>query len=406
MTCLVLAGGAPVAESMSDTLRVFESCRPPLKVLHLLNGEFFSGVEQVVVTLHRYHDRSCVEPKVVCLFDGALTRMAAALGVAVDVMPMRGRFDLRAAWRVARYVRRNAVSIIHAHTLRANLVASLAGRLARVPVAVTIHSPARRETTRALKNRVNGTLERLLVPLTTAYVTVSDSLRQDLERHGVPAARIAVVRNGIDTAVYERGDRAWLRAELGAGERQALVGTVALLRPRKGIEVLLQSVPLVVDSVPEALFVIVGEAEDPGYADKLVAVCHDLGIADRVRFLGFRTDIPDVLAALDAFLLPSLFGEGLPMVVLEAMAAGRPVVATPVEGITEVVTDGVTGVLVPCGDAEALARAVVDLLEDTQRRDRIARSGQQLVRECFSGTAMARQVEQVYRNLALRSDLW
>ncbi len=371
----------------------------PIRVLHLLNGEHFSGVESVVVGLVRKHDPTSVTPFIVCLIDGALRQQARDLCLPVRVLPMRGRLDLVPAWSLASYVRRNGIDLIHAHTLRANLVGSLAARLAGVPILVSIHSPARHETTHRIRNRVNSALERCLTALTNGYIAVSDDLRREMQAAGVRADLITVVRNGIDVERHGRGRRELLRRELGVGGDEPVVGTIALLRPRKGVEVLLGAVEQLVRLHPKSRFVVCGGGEDSAYVDELLRLRDALSLGDRVRFLGFRRDVPYVLAGLDVFVLPSLFGEGLPMVVLEAMAAGKPVVATRVGGIGEAIVDGETGLLVPPGDPAALAAALAELLTNPDRIRSMGRQGQTRARDLFSDRAMAARTEAVYHRI-------
>jgi glycosyltransferase involved in cell wall biosynthesis len=175
-----------------------------------------------------------------------------------------------------------------------------------------------------------------------------------------------------------------------------LVGTLALLRPRKGVEDLLRAAPLVLRDHPSCRFVVAGRAEYPGYAAALHRLCVDLGIADRVVFTGFRADVPDLLAALDVFVLPSLFGEGLPLAVLEAMAAARAVVATDTEGNREIIEDDATGALVPARDPQGLARVVTALLADPARRCEMGAAARRAVVERFGAERMVREAEAAY----------
>ena len=369
-------------------------------VLHLINGEAIGGIERVVMTLCRLRRR--VLPRVVCLMDGD---MRSAAGRLADRVAMYGRLDATAAVRLAAYVRRHHVDLVVAHTLRANLVGAIAARLARVPVVATIHSPIARDTERRVRNVWNAWLQKLLIPMTDAYITVSDGLRTEMVTMGVPPSRITVVRNGVEAELYEGGNRAGFRRSLADVEEGApLVGTLALLRPRKGVEDLLSAAPLILRECPSCTFLIAGRAEKPSYAARLRRLCRELGIAERVVFTGPRDDVPDLLAALDVFVLPSLFGEGSPLALLEAMAAGRAVVATDTEGNRELVEDGVTGRLVPPRDPRGLASAVTMLLTDPVRRREMGQAAQRAVGQRFGAARMAGEAETAYlRVLAARS---
>lgn len=361
-------------------------------VVHLVNGERIGGIERVVMTLCRLHRR--VLPKVVCLMDGEMRR---STGPAFDMVPMAGRLDFAAAVKLARYLRRHGVDLVVAHTLRANLVGAIAARLARVPLVATIHSPIARDTEYRGRNVRNAWLQKLLIRWTDAYVTVSNGLRDEMVSRGVSSLRVAVVRNGVEPELCDAGDGAAFRRSLWSVESGApLVGTLALLRPRKGVEDLLRAAPLILRERPSCRFVVAGEAERASYATTLRDLCRGLRIADSVLFTGRCDDVADLLAALDVFVMPSLFGEGLPLAVLEAMAAGRAVVATDTEGNREIIEPGVTGCVVPPRDPESLARAVAALLADPTRRFEMGEAARGAVRQRFGAARMAAEAEVAY----------
>jgi glycosyltransferase involved in cell wall biosynthesis len=223
------------------------------------------------------------------------------------------------------------------------------------------------------------------------YIAVSSEverrLRDDL---GVSQARLSVVHNGIETAPERPQGDASLKVWLQRGSGLPVVLTVARLHGQKGHDHLLAAATL----VPDAVFVLAGDGPE---RDRLQDRARQLGLADRVRFLGQRGDVAALLDACDVFVLPSLY-EGLPLSVLEAMAAGKPVVATSVGGTDEVLIDGVNGRLVPPADARSLASAIAAMLSDPVAASRMAFEGRARVSACFSAEAMARGVEQVYTN--------
>jgi glycosyltransferase involved in cell wall biosynthesis len=223
-----------------------------------------------------------------------------------------------------------------------------------------------------------------------------------MEYQGVPPSRIHVIRNGIDVEKYSRGDRSLFRNFLGLDTHQPLIGTIALLRPRKGIEYLLRAIRIVTKLIPEARCVIVGDAADAHYGNALRKLCEELDIVTKVQFVAFRDDIPNILSAMDVFVLPSLFGEGLPLVILEAMAAAKPVIATPVEGTKEAIVEGDTGIYVPPGNHEAIAKALIELISNPNRRDAMGQRGRQIVLAQFNGARMTEQAEKLYYDVWLR----
>ncbi|MBA3585933.1 MAG: glycosyltransferase [Gemmatimonadetes bacterium] len=227
------------------------------------------------------------------------------------------------------------------------------------------------------------------------YIAVSEEVARRMRaRFRVPASKLQVVRNGIDLDRYCRAADPRLRLLLARDEPRAVVLTVARLDPQKGHEYLLAAAA----AIPQAVFVFAGEGEE---RPRLERMARALGVADRVRFLGHRSDIPDLLAVCDVFVLPSLY-EGLPLAVLEAMAAAKPVVATAVGGTDEAVTNGKSGLLVPPAEPSALADAIRTVLGDPTVARRLGEAGQARARREFSASRMIREVSGVYEDLLER----
>lgn len=368
-----------------------------MRVLHVINGEHFGGIERAVSLLTtRCAD---VSPSVVCLMGDDLATVRAAMSAcAVDVVRMSHRADVRSTVRLAHAARARGADLMHAHTLRAMLVAAAAGRLAGVPVVATLHSPIARDTEDEGRNRRNARLQRVLVRWTSAIIAVNDRIRRDAVSGGASPDAVTVVRNGIDLSSCAIGDPSRLRASLPAWPREALlVGTHALLRPRKGIDVLIRAMAIVARAVPSAHLVIVGNAESAGYLASLRTLATRVGVGDRVAFLAHRDDVGHVLAALDVFAMPSLYGEGTPFAALEAMAASRCIVAARSEGIDETIEDGITGLLVPPGDHAALAGALVSALGNAPLRGDLGQRARRDAEARFAADRMAADTEAVYR---------
>jgi glycosyltransferase involved in cell wall biosynthesis len=280
--------------------------------------------------------------------------------------------------------------VFHAHLSSpvAAKYALLAAVLARVPAVlatVQVIAPHRpdRSTLRQL---------RLLARGVDRYLAVSHAIAAALvAEYRWPAAKIEVVHNAVALERFSAPAPAGLRAELGAGEGVPLVLTPARLDPQKGHADLLAAAV----QVPGALFALAGDGPQRASLEALAA---RLGIADRVRFLGTRDDIPDLLAACDVFALPSLY-EGSSLAVLEAMAARRAVIASAIGGTDELIEDGRDGFLVPPGDPEALAAALARLLNDAELRARLAANARERVEREFSRERMAARVGAAYEEL-------
>ncbi len=236
--------------------------------------------------------------------------------------------------------------------------------------------------------------QRLVAAGVGRYLPVSRDLARRLrDRLNIPARKLQVVHNGIPLGALDQPPAAnpALRACLAGESGRPIVLTVARLDAQKGLGYLLEAAAL----APEAQFVVAGEGPERSALEAQAAA---LGIAGRVTLLGYRSDIADLIAACDVFVLPSLF-EGLPLSVLEAMAAGRPVIATAIGGTDEAITPGETGLLVPPADPAALAGAIRALLADRPLAARLARAGRARVEAEFSAARMVREVVQVYREL-------
>jgi glycosyltransferase involved in cell wall biosynthesis len=372
------------------------------RVLHLINGEYFGGSARVLMNYLQVPTRTS-DVAVGVFFHGDLERRLEAAGIPTEFIRMRSRFDLTAARQVSRLARRFNADIIHTHQVRNALVGRLAARPDRRPVVSHVHSPAFRESGGRLRNVSTGSIDRLLAGWTHRFITVSNSLAAEMAALGVPRERIRVVPNGIPLpANPATSARADLRGEFGLDDNAQLIGLVANLRPRKGADILIQALGLLHDPFGRVRLMLVGEPFREGgrdYGRELREVAASMGVGERTFLVGFRPDVEEILAGLDLFVLPSLFGEGLPMVLLEAMGAALPVISTPVEGIPEVIANEQNGLLVPTEDPASLARAIERLLADPALRQRLGEAGRRTVLERYTADGMAAAIERVYDEL-------
>jgi glycosyltransferase involved in cell wall biosynthesis len=259
-----------------------------------------------------------------------------------------------------------------------------------------VHSPTARDSTRSLQNRLNALGERLCLAGKVRLIAVSGSLGEYMSSLGY-AGRVSVVPNGVpqvDPPGREPPHGEWT------------LGTVALFRPRKGTEVLLEALAILRREGHAVRLRAVGPFETPEYERLLKDRARQLAVEDAVEWTGFTRDVNAELERFDLFVLPSLFGEGLPMVVLEAMAAGVPVVGTRVEGVPEAIRDGLDGALAAPGDAEDLAGAMHRILSGRLDWTRLRESARQRHAEKFSDASMARGVASVYRHILCELRLW
>lgn len=316
----------------------------------------------------------------------------ASRGVAVEWRTLRHDVDPILGLGLVRRFQALRPDLVHTHLLHADVYALWAARRAGVPWTVS----SRHNTDRFRRRAVWRRLTRWSMAHADAVVAVSAAVATFVvEVEGVPASRVRTVHYGLEADASGPVDRAEARARLGASPGELLVGVVGRSVEQKGIDVLLSAFPRIAAAVPEARLAIVGDGPLRGALESLA---RRLGIAGRVRFTGWVDRAGTLMAACDVVVVPSRF-EGFGLVALEAMAASRPVVATRVDALCEVVVDGETGLLVSAEDSAALAAAVAGLLRAPERAAAMGAAGRRRLVEEFS---VARMVD---RTLAVYADL-
>jgi glycosyltransferase involved in cell wall biosynthesis len=271
------------------------------------------------------------------------------------------------------------------------ITAMIAKRTAS-PWAYHVHSPTSRDSTRRWINCLNAWTERLALFSCHQLITVSDSLNAEMRRKGWEAQRVATIHNGVEPLPA-------IPWETRLPTAPWRLGMVALMRPRKGVEVLLEALYILSTRREDIRLELVGSFETIHYQEQIEMLVRRWNLTNIVQFSGFTRDVPARLQNLDALVLPSLFGEGLPMVVLEAMAAGVPVIATSVEGTPEAVRDGIDGFLAKPKNAGELAAKIDMLCSDREQWELMGRSARERQRTLFTTAHMAKRVAEVYRNL-------
>jgi len=299
---------------------------------------------------------------------------------------------------ILREEKRKAVGdplVVHTHSSKAGILGRAAARAAGADAVVhSIHGFGFHEGQSTAMHALYVGLERMASRWTDAFVAVSEENILVGERAGIfSRTRCRLIRSGFDTGKFLAGSRAAGRKILGIPEGVPVVGTVAVFKPQKSPKDFVETARRVASEVPDSRFVMVGDGEMREEAERTVAA---VGLTDRFSFLGWRPEVPDLMAAFDVFLLTSRW-EGLPKVVPQALIAGCPVVATAVDGTREIVDPGVDGVLAPPGDIDLLARGVTDILAGRLPLD-AARKRERLVRE-FDQDEMVRAQERLYAEI-------
>lgn len=366
------------------------------RVLHIVNGMGIGGLQRVVETLCETTDQDRFEVRVLSL--GLLREIGEEMrsrGFRVDGLPGSdpSRPDRLSPLRVYRYLKASPVDVVHTHNTQAMIEGIPPAFLARVPIRIhTDHA-------RLYPDRTAYILaERFVSYLTTQVVAVSGHTAMELRRHQkIPARKIITIPNGIDASAYVdpgdgRFDVAAKRRELGLPERGPVIGLAARLAEQKGIIDLLEAMPILLGQFPDLNLLIAGEGE---LEDSLRESAAELGVLERTHFLGPRRDVPELYAVMDLFMLPS-YWEGLPMALLEAMAAGLPTVGCDVGGVATAVRDGVNGLLVKPGRPKDLAAATARLLADPDLLTSYGQAAAKIFQETFSAEPMTRAYEALY----------
>jgi len=336
---------------------------------------------------------------VACPSHGALTEALRAEGAEILVFPMRKTYDVLAIYRIYKILRKYKIDVIHSHGLLVNILSRVASYLAHTPVSIsTAHIPLNLKSGKQAQN----VFEKLMVPyylimdnLTSLFnqkvIAVSHAVKKDLMEQGIDPKRIVVVQNGIDSN-RGRGNDQGTEGILKHNGKSPIVGTITRLSPQKDIPTFLKMADLVIKDEPKAQFPIVGDGEK---RKELQDLAEKLGLRNHVRFLGYRKDAPDLLKTFDIFVLSSLW-EGLPIVILEAMAAEKPVVATAVDGVAEVVEHEKTGLLVEPQRPDLLAKSVIELIRSPNQAKGMGKRGRERLEKSFSINRVINTVEQIY----------
>jgi glycosyltransferase involved in cell wall biosynthesis len=372
-----------------------------VRVFYLIDKLQRAGAQVHLAHLASGLDRARFEARVGCLLrEGPVAEQLRDRGVPVECLGL-GVLYRPSGWvgllRLARRLRELRIEVLHTYLISSNVFGTLAGRLARVPVIIT----SRRDTGVSPSARLRVVEEWLINPLVHRVTANSRAVKAAaLRERGLAEDRVVTIPNGVEIAAWvpAPGAREEVRAEWAVPETAPLVGSVGHLSPVKGHGDLLEAMAAVVARRPEARCVMVGEGP---LRESLEQRAGALGLSDRITFAGIRSDVPRVLAALDLVVQPSQT-EGMSNAVLEAMAAGVPVIATDTGGNPDLLRDGVSGLLVPPGSSTELASAMLRLLEDPAAARALAATARKRAADSFSLSAMIHRYEDLYAELLHR----
>jgi len=372
------------------------------KILQLRSSIGFFGAENVIAQLVSELASTEYKPIIGVIKNQKnphveLDDFAKGNGIESTIFECRGEFDLKLILSVRNFIKRNNIDIVQTHGYKSNFYAVWATLFENVPLIATCHPWIK------ISRRVKmyAKLDRVLLRKFDRIVAISEEVKQEILNAGIPDKKIATIDNGINVGRFEKQfDQKKIRKQFDIPMTSTVIGTVGRLSFEKGHNILLEAAEKIIKKYPATFFIIAGDGK---LKDELKRKAKQLKIEKHLILPGLINDIPGLLSILDIFVLPSLT-EGLPMALLEAMAAKKPVVAARVGSIPKLIVPDETGLLVEPGDVSSLAKSIIELLTGKNKAARLAENGYRIIVAKFSSEAMARKYMNIY-DMLLNSDL-
>ena len=358
----------------------------PTRVLFVIPDLRVGGSQRHLVTLVAQMNRKRITSSVLCIGDeGELFEELHYHDIRANALHLGGKKNaLRALNSLVRHMRSDRPDVVVVEGFNAEVLGRIAAAIAGIPHTVLWLHNVRPRTVFRKK------IDKFLDWATSSYFGVAEVQRRYMsDELGYPSRKIIIIRNGVDHNAFDCSGGRHAVSGLDIGRNRPVVSILAALRPEKDHATFIRGARLVLNEIPDADFLIVGDG--PQRAD-LEALCSELGLSDNVRFLGTRSDVPEIICATDLMVLTSVT-EAMPMVILEAMACGKPVVATDVGGVGELVEDGVTGFLVPPKEPAALAERLIELIRDPAKCRTMGLAGRRRVLSDFTLEQSVRTAE-------------
>jgi glycosyltransferase involved in cell wall biosynthesis len=371
-----------------------------IKVLQLTANLGIGGLERVVVNLCKYLDKKNFDVHACCIrFKGEFATELEEDGIPVHLVPqVTSRPDYLAFTRLAKIINKIKPHVIHSHNTNSFIDSTLATMFTHVPVKVnTDHA-------RNFPGRYRELLlESICARFADKFIAVSEETRQNLIRYEkIPRDKIVIINNGIDGKKFDRNiDIEEKKKSLGLSDFSPIVGLGVRLTAQKGIKHLIAAAPQVIEKFPNICFFIAGKG---GLKNTLIQKTEQLGVSHHFKFPGPRLDLFEILKILDLYVLPSEW-EGLPLSLLETMAAGCPIVATNVGGIPKAIEDGISGVLVEAKNSGQLANGIIRILSNKELGAQLSQNAKKRFLKEFSAERMVAEHEALYRKLLMRKGI-
>lgn len=368
------------------------------KVLHIIDSSGLYGAERVILTLLDELQGSAFQGILGCFreADSEIPQIAVEAqdrGIAVELFTTRRGFTIDGIQQISRFVSKNNIRLIHSHGYKPNIFLSLLP-CRKVKILSTAHGWEK--NTAGLRARAYELLDALSLRSMDKVVAVSKAVFNDLTRHGLREENITLIYNGIVLDEYEiQSQGPNLRKEYGIPQDTFVIGAIGRLVPAKGYHHLIEAMTSVAEDIKDCRLLIAGEGQ---LKDNLSALIQKLNISRYVTLVGYQNSITRFLSTIDLFVMPSLT-EGLPIALLEAMACGKPVLASSIGGIPEVITSEKDGLLIPPADPHAIAKGIKELYFNETLRVEMSCHGRKLVENIFSAETMGRQYLSLYSQL-------
>jgi len=365
-----------------------------MNILQLISSKGFFGAENVLVQLAaELHKNSKYTPIAGVINNIATPHLevieaCVEKGINTAIFPCQGKIDLKTIKTLRRYIQSNTINIVHSHGYKSNLYAYCATIGLPVKRVATCHNWLGDD----LKMKFYAGLDKYFLKKFDSIVAVSDAVEASIEAAGVSRLKIKKINNGIAVSEFQNNQiTADLKNDLGLPENSIVIGSVGRISEEKGHTYLLASASDIIKKYPYVYFLIVGDGDLKNKLEKEYK-------SSNIIFTGLRRDVSQLYQCMDIFILPSL-NEGLPMVLLEAMASKKPVIATRVGNISSVIDHKKNGLLIDPGDSGSLAEAILYFLEDRERATALANNGYAKVINCFSSDAMAKEYAEIYKEI-------
>jgi len=368
-------------------------------ILYLIEVSCPGGAQNVLLSILDKLNRGKYHPIVALIEKGWLEETLLSKGYKVIIVKSRRKsFDWKLVKDLLNISKENNVKIIHAHLFDSGIYASIVGFLARIPIVITLHGQV--DWKLSSYPIIDKIKLMIMNKFANRVVYVSKHLKEYYEGLGVKKEIGTVIYNGIDLNVFYPSHRGNIRSAMGFSSKDILIGTIGHIKPWRGYEFLIEAAEIVVKLYPQTRFLIVGDKGIESYYQSLINEIEKRELQNNVYFLGFRTDVKEILAEIDLFVLPSL-SEGFSLSIIEAMAMNVPVIATKCGGPEEIIEDNSTGYLVAKNDANALGGKIVEILEKRMYLNEVLiRAARKSVEERFCIDNQIALYEQLYDSIS------